>query len=102
MLRISVLRLCLPGFIKAPSWSDRMALIRLGNMLVRSFVKVLPADRAQALAVGAADGINRDLDQQVFPDQWRQVHVSILRDEQARIRNRALVKGIQLTEGSFQ
>jgi hypothetical protein len=64
--------------------------------------QVLTADWAQALAIPSADGVDRDLKKGVFPDQWLNVHMSILRHDQPRIAHLLRTEGIVLGQGPFE
>ena len=55
-------------------------------------IEILPADRAQALAIGPAQGSDGYLQQGIFADQRRKVDLRIFGHDQAGFADRFSVK----------
>ena len=61
-------------------------------------IPILPADRAQPLAVFTANRADWNFENQILPHQRTQINIPIGRHQQIRLRNTALIKRVQLAE----
>jgi hypothetical protein len=77
-VRVFIAPIVLQQFLQVGKWRV-VAFLAVPAVLD---VQVLSAFDTQTLAVGIMQRTDRDLEQRILPDQWSQVNLSVIRDQQ--------------------